>query len=588
MGTDEREPPTEPYTAGSGGELGPRAGTIVTDDPTSAAGPYAIGEVIGRGGMGEVLLAHDRRIGRDVALKRLPLAAPSDEERRWFLREARIQARLEHPAIVPVYEMGRDQTGRPFFTMKRIAGDTLARLIDGGDVSTQKLLRAFAEVCRAIDYAHSRGVVHRDLKPSNIVLGEFGEVYVIDWGIARVVSDARDSVEMADIDTIQAAPAAETVGTPGYVSPEQLHAPNVDRPSDVYSLGAILFEILTGELLHDRGNAKHSTMSGETVLSPAQRTDRTVPPELDALTVSMLASKPSVRPTVRRCAELVEEYLDGDRDVARRRVMAHDLVALARDAMREGRAGDAMRAAGRALALDPEMTEAGQLVSHLMLQAPSDASPEVREQLAVSDDAAVREHARAATPGYVMIASFLPLIAMNGVKSWPVVLGLFALALVMTVAAWDLAKRPRKSFVHWVVYAIGNALILAFIDRIASPLLAVPALVSFITGSVVTYPPFLTRKWLLIGIMLTGWLAPLALEVVDVLPATWTIDERGFVIFGDAITLLGIPAIATVVLAGVATVLMAGLQSSRVGRASRQAHHQLVLQAHQLRALLPS
>jgi hypothetical protein len=302
----------------------------------------------------------------------------------------------------------------------------------------------------------------------------------------------------------------------------------------------------------------------------------------------MLASKPSVRPTARRCAELVEEYLDWDRDVARRRVMAHDLVALARDAMREGRAGDAMRAAGRALALDPEMTEAGQLVSHLMLQAPSEASPEVREQLAVSDDAAVREHARAATPGYMMIASFSPLIAMNGVKSWPVVLGLFALALVMTVAAWDLAKRPRKSFVHWVVYAIGNALILAFIDRIASPLLAVPALVSFITGSVVTYPPFLTRKWLLIGIMLTGWLAPLALEVVDVLPATWTIDERGFVIFGDAITLLGMPAIATVVLAGVATVLMAGLQSSRVGRASRQAHHQLVLQAHQLRALLPS
>jgi serine/threonine-protein kinase len=588
MGTDEREPPTEPYNVGEGDELGPRAGTIVTDDPTSAAGPYAMGEVIGRGGMGEVLLAHDRRIGRDVALKRLLLATPNEDDRRRFMREARIQARLEHPAIVPVYEMGRDQTGRPFFTMKRIAGDTLGRLIDGGDVSVQKLLRAFAEVCRAIDYAHSRGVVHRDLKPSNIVLGEFGEVYVIDWGVARVVEAARDSVEMADIDTIQAAPAAETVGTPGYIAPEQLHSPNVDRPSDVYSLGAILFEILTGELLHDRSNAKHSTMAGETVLSPAQRSERSIPPELDALTVSMLASKPSVRPTARRCAELVEEYLDGDRDVARRRVMAHDLVGLARDAMREGRSADAMRAAGRALALDPEMTEAGQLVSHLMLQAPSEASPEVREQLAISDDAAVSEHARAATPGYILIASFLPLIAWNGVKSWPVVLGLFGLALVMTVAAWDLARRPRKSFAHWVVYAIGNALLLAFIDRIASPLLAVPALVSFITGSVVTYPPFLTRKWLLIGIMLTGWLAPLALEVVDVLPATWTIDERGFVIFGDAITLLGMSAIATVVLAGVATVLMAGLQSSRVGRASRHAHHQLVLQAHQLRALLPS
>jgi serine/threonine-protein kinase len=579
MGTDEREPPTEPYNVDEGGELGPRAGTIVTDDPTSAAGPYA---------MGEVLLAHDRRIGRDVALKRLPLAEPSEEDRRRFLREARIQARLEHPAIVPVYEMGRDQTGRPFFTMKRIAGDTLGRMIDDGDASSQRLLRAFAEVCRAIDYAHSRGVVHRDLKPSNIVLGEFGEVYVIDWGVARVVDNAQGAVEMADIDTIQAAPATQTVGTPGYIAPEQLHAANVDRPSDVYSLGAILFEILTGELLHDRGIAKHSTMSGDTVLSPAQRSDRAIAPELDALTVSMLASKPSVRPTARRCAELVEEYLDGDRDVARRRVMAHDLVGIARDAIREGRAGDAMRAAGRAVALDPEMTEAGQLVSHLMLQAPSEASPEVREQLAVSDDAAVSTHARAATPGYVLIASFLPLIAWNGVKSWPVVLGLFSLALVMTVAAWDLARRPRKSFVHWVVYAIGNAAILALMDRLASPLLAVPGLVSFITGSVVTYPVFLRRKWLLITIMLAGWLAPLALEVAGVVPATWTIDERGFVIFGDAINLVGMPAIATVIGAGVATVLMAGLQSSRVGRASRHAHHQLVLQAHQLRALLPS
>jgi serine/threonine-protein kinase len=586
MGTDEREPPTEPYTAGDGGELGPRAGTIVTDDPTSAAGPYAIGEVIGRGGMGEVLLAHDRRIGRDVALKRLPLAAPSDEERRRFMREARIQARLEHPAIVPVYEMGRDQSGRPFFTMKRIAGETLAQ----AKGSQQRLLRAFGEVCRAIDYAHSRGVVHRDLKPSNIVLGEFGEVYVIDWGVARVVDDSAGSVEMADIDTIQAAlPATEIVGTLGYSSPEQLHAPNVDRPSDVYSLGAILFEMLAGEPLHPRGNAKHSTLGGETVMSPAaRRPDRAVPPELDALVVAMLASKPSVRPTARRCAELVEEYLDGDRDVARRRVMAHDLVALARDAMREGRGADAMRAAGRALALDPEMTDAAQLVSHLMLQAPVDASPEVREQFAVSDDAAVSEHARAATPGYILIASFLPIIAWNGVKSWPVVLALFGLALVMTVAAWDVARRPRKGFFFWIVYAVGNAAILAMIDRIASPLLAVPALVSFITGSVVTYPAFLHRKWLLIGIMLVGWLTPFVLEAANLLPATWTMDERGFVIFGDAITLVGLPALATVVLAGVATVLMAGLQSSRVGRASRQAHHQLVLQAHQLRALLPS
>lgn len=576
MGTDERE--DRPSA---------RAGTIVTDDPTKAAGPYAIGEVIARGGMGEVLLAHDRRIGRDVALKRLPIAAPSEDEMRRFMREARIQARLEHPAIVPVYEMGRDQAGRPFFTMKRIAGETLGAVI--GRASSHRLLRAFAEVCRATDYAHSRGVVHRDLKPANIVLGEFGEVYVIDWGIARVIEEASGSgVEMADIDTIQAsAPASHTVGTPGYIAPEQWRAPNVGTPADVYALGAILFEVLTGEPLHVRANAKHSTLSGETVLSPAQRTDRTIAPELDDLVVAMLASKPTARPTARRCAELVEEYLDGDRDTARRRVMAHDLVALARDALREGKHGDAMRAAGRALALDPETTDAAQLVSHLMLQAPADASPEVREQLRESDDEAVSTHARAATPGYILIASFLPFIAWNGVRSWSTVLAMFGLALVMTVAAWDLARRPRKSLAHWIVYAFGNALLVAIMCRLASPLVVVPAVVSFVTGSVVTYPPFLARKWLLITIMLAGWVVPFALELAGVLPATWRLDEHGLAIVGDAMHVHGTPAIVTIALGAIATIMMAGLQSARVGRASREAHHRLVLQSHQLRQLLP-
>ncbi|HTL36313.1 MAG TPA: serine/threonine-protein kinase [Kofleriaceae bacterium] len=602
---DDANPPTEPIdVADANPATEPRtelprtravAGSIAAEDATGVAGPYALGEVIGRGGMGEVLLAHDRRIGRDVALKRLQTTSPAEDEMTRFMREARIQARLEHPAIVPVYEMGRDAVGRPFFTMKRVAGQTLAEMFASKYQHRPRMLRAFAEVCRTIDYAHSRGVVHRDLKPANIVLGDFGEVYVLDWGIARVVGDADKRIDMADIDTIEGIEkeSAQIIGTLGYSSPEQLHAPNVDRPSDVYSLGAILFEILAGEPLHQRGKgAKHSTMGGETIASPAlRRPDRNVPPELDTLCLAMLSSKPAARPTARRAAEQIEEFLDGDRDMARRRVMAHDLVSLAKDAIKEGRSSDGMRAASRALALDPEARDAAELVMHVMLQPPpteQDVPPEVREELQRSDDEAVSQHARAATPGYIIIASFLPVIAWNGVRSWPVVLAMFGAAVLMTIGAWDLTRRPRKSLAHMVAYAICNSLLLAIMGRLASPWLVVPAVVAFTTGSVVTYPTFLVRKWLLIGIMLAGFLLPLGLEAIGVLPPTWRMDESGFVAFGDAMHVHGTPTIVTMLGGALAIMLMAGLQSSRVGNASRAAHHRLVLQAHQLRQLLPS
>jgi hypothetical protein len=594
---DPRDPATRPYP-----DRGDNVDTLVStrdavsgaiaaDDVTSVSGTYAYGDVIGRGGMGEVLVAHDRRIGREVALKRLHAASPSEEDISRFLREARIQARLEHPAVVPVYEVARDEVGRLFFTMKRVSGVTLTDQLAAGTASRQRLLREFAEVSRAIDYAHTRGVVHRDLKPSNIVLGEFGEVYVLDWGIARVVGDAEGGVETADIDTIEgAAASSDVIGTPGYISPEQLHGPNVGRPSDVYSLGAILFEILAGEALHPRGLAAiQSTMAGETVLSPARRRpDRNVPPELDQLCLAMLESKPSMRPSARRSAELVEDYLDGDRDVARRRMMAHDLVGIARDAYREGRSGEAMRAASQALALDPQARNAAELVMQLMLQPPAHVPAEVVVQLQRSDGEAVSEHARAATPGYILIASFLPIIAWNGVRSWPIVLAMVGLSIVLAFAAWDMTRRPLKSVAHMVVYAIANSLVLALMGRLASPLLVVPALAAFVTGSIVTYPAFLVRKWLLIGIMLAGFIVPVALEAAGVLAPTWQLTPAGLLATGDAMEVRGTSTIVTVLLAGIAVIVMAGLQSARIGNASRAAHHRLVMHAHQLRQLLPA
>src|SRR5689334_11249931 len=153
-----------------------------------AADRYRLGDRLGRGGMGAVYTARDLQIGRDVAVKRLHAGAVTDHNLQRFMREACIQGRLEHPAIVPVHELGVDADGVPFFVMKKLAGTTLARLIaDGAPGTRGRMLRAFAEVCLAVELAHTRGFLHRDLKPENIVLGDFGEVYVIDWGVAKAI-----------------------------------------------------------------------------------------------------------------------------------------------------------------------------------------------------------------------------------------------------------------------------------------------------------------------------------------------------------------------------------------------------------------
>ena len=155
---------------------------------TLIAGRYRVQRRIGKGGMGEVMAARDEQIGREVAIKRMRAANPSQRAIERFLREAQVQGRLEHPAIVPVHEIGRDTDGLPFFVMKKLVATSLAKLLEEG-ASRQRLLRAFAEVCLCIEFAHVRGIVHRDLKPDNVMLGDFGEIYVLDWGVAKVVGE---------------------------------------------------------------------------------------------------------------------------------------------------------------------------------------------------------------------------------------------------------------------------------------------------------------------------------------------------------------------------------------------------------------
>ena len=191
----------------------------VCDTPDLAGTRYDLLEQIGRGGMGAVFRVHDRELGRDVALKVLD-ELPAKME----LDEARLLARLEHPGIVPVHDAGILADGRSYFVMKHVRGarfDTWAKT-----ASLAELLRAFQKICEAVAFAHNQGIIHRDLKPSNVMIGEFGEVMTLDWGVAQT-----------------APTVADVAGTPRYMAPEQARG-DASILSDVFSLGAMLLDIL--------------------------------------------------------------------------------------------------------------------------------------------------------------------------------------------------------------------------------------------------------------------------------------------------------------------------------------------------------
>ncbi|HEU4611104.1 MAG TPA: serine/threonine-protein kinase [Kofleriaceae bacterium] len=592
---DPDEPPTQPTTPESRAPITIDKQTTtrferLESDDTKALEGYMFGEVIGRGGIGEIVAAHDLRVGRDVAIKRLRAGNPTDSEVQRFLREARIQARLEHPAIPPVHELGRDAAGRPYFSMKRLAGTTMAELLAMPEHDRPRLLRAFVEVCQAIDFAHSRGVVHRDLKPGNVMLGDFGDVYVLDWGLARVVGEAITEVVTDDIDSLDVK-SGDLLGTPGYMAPEQIQrVGDTGRPADVYALGAILFEILAGEPLHPRGpTAVASTVGNEANPSASKRRpDRAVPPELDALCASMLAMDPSTRPTARRVAERVQAYLDGDRDVARRRTMAVDLVWVARAALNEGRRADAMRAAGRALALDVESREAAEIVSTLMLQPPEEPPPEVEEALRAADAAGVSKHARTSVLAYVVLASFLPVASWNGIRDWDIILGIAAMAGVLALFAVRFVLRPRVSTATLIVYALGNAALMAVLTRAISPWTFVPALTCIIMMSMMAYPQFSQRPWILISMFVIGFSALVGLEIRDVIAPGWEIRDGAVILHGMALEITKGPTTMLLFVANVATIVVAGIHASATYRAGRQAQKQLVMQAWHLRQLLPN
>ena len=558
-------------------------------EPTVTLSYYAFGPVIGKGGAGEVVLAHDRRVGRDVAVKRLKTPQPSEEEVTRFLREAKIQARLDHPAIVPVHELGRDASGRPYFTMKRLAGVTLlALLTERKPGQTQRLLRAFGDICLAIEFAHARGVIHRDLKPANVMLGDYGEVYLLDWGIARVVGDAESAVVTADIDTIDGnTMSGDLRGTPGYMAPEQVVGDaEIGTPADVYALGSILFEILTRESLHPHGMAALAQTMAQPCEAPTHRkVDRAIAPELDAACVDALSGDPAARPTAKELGDRIQHYLDGDRDLERRRALAEEHLAGARVAVTDiGRRTEALKLAGRALALDPESAEAATIVTTLMLEPPAEIPPALQARIDKNDDDLIRRQGSIAAFAIASYFAFLPFVLWVGVTDVPLLVTIFATVLALAGLAWWSARRASR---HILWALVGNMILMIMFSRILSPLVIVPGLAGIVMMSMITFPSLIDRPFLVIGGMATSIVVPICLEWAGWWHRTWHIENGKFIAESTMLYIDGTAGNVFVIGSAVAMLFVGGLFARSLAASRREATRQLEIHAWHLSQLLP-
>jgi serine/threonine protein kinase len=552
---------------------------------------YQLGELIGRGGMGEVVAAIDVQFGREVALKRLRAQQPTAEMTKRFIREAQVQARLDHPAIVPVHELGTDAAGNPYFTMKRLAGTTLAEAITQGR-PLQPLLRAFVDVCFAIQLAHERGIVHRDLKPANVMLGNYNDVYVIDWGVARKIGQKRTSTMFA---AVEGTPEPEdsgtqtgaVLGTPGFIAPEQVRGAHVAPPADVYSLGALLFEILAGEPLHPVGHKGIAATLANPTQSPLERKPaRGIAPELDAVCVAALAEDPAARPTARELAERVQRYLDGDRDLERRRALAAEQLALARTALREpSRHSEAGQAASRALALDPDSAEAAQLVAKLILEPPQTIPAELQASLDAEERQFGRARARDATWAFLSLFLALPVfVFVQQIDNWTSLVALYAATVVVATLTWHNGKTGTTPL--WLML-LGNFVLAFMFARLTSTFILCVGLVCGQTLALATRPSLAQRPIVLVTWIALALLTPVSLEWWGLIEPTWWMNPEGIVSKGTILDTIRNVDVIALSLGQVALAIVVGLYAMSTTRARADAQRRAHIQAWHLQQLIP-
>ncbi|MCA9626219.1 MAG: protein kinase [Myxococcales bacterium] len=548
---------------------------------------YAKPRLLGRGGMGEVYLLRDGRVGRDVAFKRIRRqhTGRGDLESR-FLREARVQGQLEHPSVVPVYDVGITPEGEAYFTMKRIQGLTLAKIISGlrnddhairQHYNVRRVLGAISRACLALAYAHTRGVIHRDLKPANIMLGDYGEVYLLDWGVAKVTGANVDSL-LADAMLLDEAEAdageievgdtgiGSLLGTPGYIAPEQARGMvSIDSRADIYSMGAILFEVLALEPLHrgrDPEEILQSTFLG-TDLRPSVRARReSISVDLDEICQRACALNPAERFTsAREMSEAIERYLHGARDDEQRQQMSqrhtinaqlHLAHATLDDVRTEKLRVDAMRELGRALALDPDNQAAFDTLMRALTAAPGQLPPEAEAELA---SASRRDHARAAKVRAFAYLTWLLAVqaglylGVSNVNAW---LALSAVLGVLTIYNFWMASTRVSHRGHAIAMMVLAFSAVSMVSGLFGPFVLVPTLaVATSAALIVSLRAERKLRWLITLLAVASVLGPTLLDYLGIhgisnvfgqtaalLPALGRLPQRASLLLVTALSLV--------------------------------------------------
>lgn len=294
-----------------------------------ALGPYQVTRIIGKGGMGEVFLAYDTNCGRKIALKRIrsDLTEYVQMHNR-FLKEARITSQLTHPSIIPIYAIhAQDQL--TYYTMPFVEGETLKEILRktrlqekrgekldhiGGSIPA--LVRIFLSICQAIAYAHSKGVLHRDIKPENIIIGQYGEVLLLDWGLAKIMESPQEETTEGDTSSsTNVTNLGKVVGTISFMAPERAMGNEATLQTDIYSLGVILYQILTLRHPFKRGDLKEfrETMHLEQIPDPLEIAPyRDIPRVLARIALKSVAKEPELRyPSVDALIREIENYIEG-------------------------------------------------------------------------------------------------------------------------------------------------------------------------------------------------------------------------------------------------------------------------------------
>jgi serine/threonine-protein kinase len=575
---------------------------------------YEVGDTLGEGGMGIVRTCVDRRIGRDIAIKSVkPGRGTHGDAGTRFLREACVQGQLEHPAIVPVYDLGRDPDGTLYFTMKRIRGMTFERIVDalrmGEDdavrqFSRRKLLTAFASVCQAVDFAHARGVIHRDIKPGNVMLGDFGEVYVLDWGLAKVIGAPDPRLPSGPPIASGSDPGGKTVhgatmGTPGYMSPEQARGDEVDVRADVYALGAILFELLALDPLHKHSTpqiALDSTLAGLDARPSARSPHLDVPPELDAVCVKATALRAEDRYAgVHELVGAVERYLDGDRDLARRRDLAREharaAAVHAADALARGQGATdaralALRDVGRAIALDPTNENAVRTLMRLMTEPPREMPPEARATMLAETRRSMRVGSKIAAVAYLTWFVYSPLMFWMGMRSWTAWLLGSAAWLCASAVAYTNVRRPRRDGKVDLWTAVAGVVAVSLTSTLFGPYVIVPSMAA-IGAMLLHLAPDRSRRVVIVVLNCLAIAVPTVLQWLGLVPSSYVFAHGALTIQPVMLYLPPVPTHLFLLVSNVALVITGCAMMARFRNTLTAAEERLHVQAWQLRQLVP-